>query len=157
MTFIIDPGSFVASGAQIDMNATEINYTVATLNQIPQVPGKSTGSSYNFRLPKGKSTGFEAPVTVVQGVIDTGTSNYTNPDSSGMYRMTGSMLKGLALTGSMVAVIDNKAIVATPTGGGSMIYCMVNGYNLTRNNMSHDGTDSGYIMGYQIDLTEVQV
>jgi len=159
MTFLVCPGSLVASGDLINMNATDFTQTHANFAIAPQVPGKSTGSSWNFRLAKGKYVGFENPIYIVNGMIDDSGMSHNNPDTGTTnYHMTGSMLRGLALTGSVVALIDNKIISASPYGEGSLAYCMVKGYNISRNNQTATtNTDVGYLLNYTMDFVEVQI
>ena len=159
MTFLVDAGSIIASGDRIDLNATELTYQHNNLFQVPQVPGKSTGSSWNFRLPVARYSGFESIQYTVNGFFDdTGTSYKNPPTGTTNYFITGSMLHGLATSGSVYALIDPRIINARPTGSGSLAYVIISGYKMARNTQSAiSSSDIGYVMDYSLELREIQV
>lgn len=158
---LIDAGSLVVSGAAIDLNAREHSMTLNTFWKAPQVPFNPTGSSYNLRLPQAQYTGIEPPTHQISGFYDDTGRGYNNSTSladNGAYFITGSMLKGIALSGSVFALVDSEVIQASNFGSGSMVYVVPTSYNLSRANINSAGDGTvGYQVDYSITFTEIQV
>ena len=158
---LVDAGSVVCSGAAMDFNATNHTMSFNAYWNVPPVPSKSTGSSYNIRLAGAQFTGVENPEHTITGVYDdTGRSydNFTSLTTDGAYRMTGSMLKGVLMAGSVFALIDSEVIKAATFGSGSMVYVVPQSYNVIRTPSSASSkTNRGYVIDYSIKLKEVQV
>ena len=158
---LVDAGSLVCSGATIDLNATEHMMTANAYWTVPQVPAKGTTNIYNLRLGQAQFVGIEGPSHKITGIYDdTGRSynNYTSLVSNGAYYITGSMLGGIVMAGSMFALIDEEVIKCSNYGSGSMAYVVPVGYNVSRAPSSaYKSTKKGYIVKYSIDLKQVQV
>jgi hypothetical protein len=158
---LIDAGSVICSGAPMFLNAREHSQSVNAYWAIPQAPAKSTGSSYNIRLAQGKYTGFDNPHHMITGVYDdSGTSydNFTSLTNKGYYYITGSMLKGIMLAGTMFALIDKEVIHGSIFGGGSMVYVAPISAKSIRTPLPSRGSGSeGYAVNYSIELQEIQV
>jgi|GEM_PF-2954737 len=161
MTLLVDAGSLICSGAAIDLNATEHTMSMNAFWSVPDVPAKSTGSSYNIRLAQGRYTGFSNPTHQITGLYDdTGRAynNFTSLAENGAYFVTGSMLSGMIMSGGVFALIDEKIITASEFGNGSMVYVVPTAYNVIRTPRSDKGSSGvGYMVEYSISFKEVQV
>ena len=158
---LVDAGSVVVSGAAIDLNAQEHSMNFNTFWNVPDTPGKATGSNFNTRLSQGRYAGYTGPVHQITGYYDDtgrGYNNFTSLANNGAYFLTGSMLVGIALSGSQFALIDSEVIKARDYGSGSMTYVVPIDYSVSRAVTSSAGAGSvGYIVNYNLKLKEVQV
>lgn len=157
MVLLVDAGSLVCSGAAMDLNATEHTFGINAYWNIRDVPGKPK-TNYNTRLAQGKYTGFANPIHRVMGIYDdTGRAYTQDLASNGYYFVTGSMLAGMMMAGSMFALISNK-ITYSEFGSGSMVYVAPKSYNIIRTATSDKGAGGvGYIIDYSLELQEVKV
>jgi len=158
---LVDAGSLVCSGAAMDLNATQHTMTSNAYWTAPQVPSKGTTNIYNSRLAQSQFVGIEGPEHKISGMYDdTGRSynNYTSLTTQGSYRITGSMLGGVLMAGSMFALIDEEVIKTTNYGNGSMAYVVPVSYNVIRTpDSAYTNTKRGYLISYSIDFKQVQV
>lgn len=155
---LVDAGSLVASGAAMDFNATEHTMSLNTFWTVPDIPAKPVGSSYNDRLAEGKYVGFTNPTHQITGFYDDTGLSYTHDLSGkGYYFMTGSMLKGISISGSVFALIDSEVIKASNFGEGSMVYVVPIGYNVIRNPNSGGKDNRGYMVNYSMNFKEIKV
>jgi len=160
MTILVDAGSLICSGAAIDLQATEHTATMNAFWNVPSVPGRSTGSSYNWRLAEGQYSGIANPGHQITGVYDTllnAGTNKTNLTDNGAYFVTGSMLAGIMMSGSVFALIDDRVNTISEYGSGSMVYVAPISFKILRPNTSRKSSTRGYILDYSLDMIEVKV
>lgn len=160
MVLLVDAGSLVVSGAAMDLQATEHTATWDAYWSVPDVPGRSTGSSYNQRLAGGQYTGITNPGHQITGVYDTllnAGTNATNLTSNGAYSITGSMLSGIMMTGSVFALIDARVNTISEFGSGSMVFVVPTSYKILRPNTSRKASTRGYFIDYSLSMKEIKV
>ena len=159
---VIDSGSVIASGNAINLMAIEHTLSMNGFWNVPQVPSKDTGSSHNLRLAQGKYTGYANPTHSITGIYDatnnTAYDNFNSLANEGFYFATGSMLSGMILAGTPLALIDANMIGYSNYGSGSMVYVVPVSYKAVRTPESDKGAGStGYLIEYSMDFAEVQV
>ena len=148
MSYTYLKNSGIDAGSKIDLLVRNVTYAWQNFTPSPEIPGKNTGSSYDFRLAEVDYLGHANPIITVEGIIRLG--NDLNDDGS--VAITMERMGSFLMIGSDSVFYDD-GLVMNPAGSTMVV---PQSFKAVRNVSSAGRKDLGDIINYNLILRETK-